>query len=294
VIATIGERIVLAATGFLIALIVLCGEARAQTYPPNSLTLLPASFVGAAARTQSSQGGPLGAPWRLLMGYEGGNYFIYPYGILKIPLWGNLDNGWTLKVSADGLVYEFEAGQLGKIHATAPAAEMLVGYSFTREFGGVSALIGPQYRHTSYNKGFQSSNHYDDWGFKGEATLNAHWGTLLHIGDIVHSSVSGSYATENEFYRVQGRPLLLGKLAGIQAGPEATLLGNPDFQRQQYGVVVTNLSLGWNITVTAHGGYQRHEALSSGDVIHGVYYGVSMMIPFGGPETPVGTEDEPP
>ena len=199
-----------------IFLLVFSSQIRAESGVPsglsNSLTSLP--LLTASSQSQSWLGGPFQAPSRLLTGYEGGAYFIYPYAILKVPLWGNLDNGWTFKLAGDGLMYEFNAGPAGKIRATAPSAETLVGYSLTRELGGFSLLIGPQYRHTYYNKGFQGSHHYDDVGFKSEGTLSGHWGSILGASDIVHSTVTGSYTTVNRFYRLQGRPLLFGARTG--------------------------------------------------------------------------------
>jgi hypothetical protein len=284
----------LAITVTLTALVLVALSPAAPAQPilsPNPANLSLMNSL-TQALTGQPQGGPLHATWRLLLGYEGGNYFIYPYGILKVPLVGNLDNGWLLKVGADGLMYEFNAGKAGKIQASAPAVETLLGYSLARELGSVSVLMGPQYRHTSYSNNFTSSNHYDDFGFKSEVSASGHWGGLLRTADMIHSSLTGSYTTVNEFYRVQGRPLLYGSRTGIQFGPEGTLLGNPDFRRQQYGVVVTGVSLSHNITLTAHGGYQLHESLASGDIIHGVYYGVSILIPFNSAPSIEGTEDD--
>jgi hypothetical protein len=101
----------------------------------------------------------------------------------------------------------------------------------------------------------------------------------------------------NRFYRLQGRPLLFGTRTGVQIGAEATLLGNPDFRRQQYGLVITSIPFFYNMTLTAHGGYQQHKSLASGDIIHGVYYGVSLLLPFGGggeSSSKIEATDEPP
>jgi hypothetical protein len=73
-----------------------------------------------------------------------------------------------------------------------------------------------------------------------------------------------------------------------QAGPEAAYLGNPDFRRQQYGLVVTNIPLIYNSTMTVQEGYQRHLSGACGDVL-----ARSLLRGGSGGTLPLGTEDEP-
>jgi len=225
------------------------------------------------------------APWRTLLGWEGGNYFSYPYAILKVPLRASLDNGLGLKLGGDGLQYQFNA-RGSRISATAPGAEALVGYTVSGDIGTFGLSLRPQYRHTDYDHGFVSSHHYEDVGFKTEFSGTG------HISPMMHMSVSASYTTVNEMYRLQLRPLLYGAINRIQVGPEAIFLGNPDFSRKQYGLALTGIPLTHGISLTAHAGYMHHLSLASGAVTEGAYFGVSLLIPIGGGSPPKGPENE--
>jgi hypothetical protein len=85
---------------------------------------------------------------------------------------------------------------------------------------------------------------------------------MLGAGDIVHLAVTGSYITVNRFYRLQGVLCFLGHEQVSSWGLRQTLLGNPDFRRQQHGLAVTSIPLVYNMTLTAHGGYQQHKSLA--------------------------------
>src|SRR5262249_32020025 len=102
------------------------------------------------------------------------------------------------------------------------------------------------------------------------------------LDDWVHMNVSAFYTTTNQLTRVQGRPLLVGARNGIQVGPEAIYLENPDFKRQCYGLAVTSVPLIQRITLTAHAGYMHHVSTASGALTEGAYFGVSFISPLGG------------
>src|SRR6266567_4754836 len=231
--------------------------AQAQDALPQSGSTSSASSVTAQMQDPPQPSGPLNAPSRFIVGWEIGNFFSFPYAILKVPLWGNLDNGVTLKLGGDGLQYEFDSS-LGRIHATGPAAEALVGYAVTGQTGSFSLLVGPQYRHTDYDHGLTSS--FPDWGFKADFSGTA------HVNEMIHMSMSAFYATVNQMFRVQIRPVLIGHTKGIQIGPEAIFFGNPDINRYYGGLAVTGLSPTRWLSLTVHAGYMNSQSAARGDV----------------------------
>ncbi len=248
------------------------------TPPILLLLLLSFSPPPAWAQIEDSQASPIeaqsgqaGAPWKTLIGWEGGKYFSFPYAIVKVPLWGNLDNGLGLKVAGDGLQYKFGSA-VGTVHATAPSAETLLGYAVTSDKSSFSLYLGPQYRHTEYDQGFKSR--FPDFGFKTDFSAAA------NPSDKVHMSFSAFYTTVNKMYRVQARPLMYGNRTGIQVGPEIIYLGNPDFNRDEYGLAAT-VPLSRAVSMSIHAGYMHHEAVRSGTEVEGAYYGISFTFTLG-------------
>src|SRR6266705_6181923 len=113
---------------------------------------------------------------------------------------------------------------------------------------------------------------------------------------MIHMSMSAFYATVNQMFRVQIRPVLIGHTKGIQIGPEAIFLGNPDINRYYGGLALTGLSPTRWLSLTVHAGYMNSESVKSGTITEGVYAGASGTVTFGGERLPLRreTEDEPP
>jgi hypothetical protein len=210
----------------------------------------------------------------LIVGIQAGRYFVYPFGTYKMPLKGTLKNGWIAQFGSNNLFYKFQLSSNKTISAWAPSAEALGGYAVSGGAGNVSLVFGPQWRDTVFSDNFTSSL-TAKFGVKGELSGTG------NFGDTVHLSETLSYATVNQFYRVQNR-LLFGQSGGIQFGPEATFLGNPQFIRQQYGVAVTSIPLSSRVTMTVNGGYQHHQSVASGLVEEGSYFGALGAFTLGG------------
>lgn len=163
---------------------------------------------------------------------------------------GGLGNGMVQRLWVDRLTYSYDnGGQLTQ--AEQRGIEGSLGYQKSGPWGSWATFAGVVYRDTQFTP--DALNNPARGGFirgrfqiEGERILNDKW----------RANVNANYVTGQNSYWARGR-LLYNLNERMLVGPEAIVLGDPNFQIQQYGWAMTGLRLLLGADVTMRGGARK-------------------------------------
>lgn len=199
-----------------------------------------------------------------------GTTYSAAYAGLIAPIhsrFGGLGNGFVQRWWVDRLTYSYdnngkntEAEQLG--------AEGSLGYQKSGAWGSWAFFAGAVYRHTNFSP--DAPDNPARSGFvrgriqvEGERILNPDW----------RINVNANYVTGQDSYWARGR-VLYNVNRRMLVGPEAIVLGDPNFQIRQYGGVVMGLNVLSIADVAVRGGARE---ANDGTTF---YFGLELARPF--------------
>lgn len=192
--------------------------------------------------------------WLLLAGVDATTRSnVYGYGglVTPLPVFGNTgslsQDGVLLRLWGFGQRFDYSRGNLSDVDVTGGGADIGLGYQIVRPGMRASLFVSYAYRSFHLSPDDASSElrrrHGVRLQLETEADFNSHVGV----------SAIGAYAFNFNDYWVRVRPYY--RLDGeLRVGPEITLLGGSEYDRQRYGGYISGVKLGPVTLSVAAGG----------------------------------------
>jgi hypothetical protein len=196
--------------------------------------------------------------------------YVYAAALLPFP-GSTLGNGFVHRYWAEWLRYEYLGGPANQsIEAKAPGFEVALGYQKANPTGYFGLYAGGFYRDTELEPDDPSSKARGSHlrlrlQIEGEQRFQDTW--------VVNGIAS--YVLGQEGYWVRGR--VLRKVSGpVLAGIEGVTQGDPDYQGNQVGLVVTGFEPLPRLNLGFKAGVKKIEGRSSN-----AYFGIELARTFG-------------
>ncbi|TSA48772.1 MAG: cellulose biosynthesis protein BcsS [Nitrosomonadales bacterium] len=163
---------------------------------------------------------------------------------------GSLGNGMVQRLWVDRLTYAYDNGGQ-QTQAEQRGIEGSLGYQKSGPWGSWATFAGVVYRDTQFtpdalNNPARGGKFHGRIQLEGERILSKDW----------RANAIANYVTGQNSYWARGR-LLYNLNERMLTGPEAIVLGDPNFQIQQYGWAMTGLRLLLGADVTLRGGARK-------------------------------------
>ncbi|MCX7183802.1 MAG: cellulose biosynthesis protein BcsS [Nitrosospira sp.] len=180
---------------------------------------------------------------------------------------GGLGNGMVQRLWVDRLTYAYDNGGQ-QTQAEQRGIEGSLGYQKSGPWGSWATFAGVVYRDTQFTPDALSNPARGGFvrgrfQIEGERILNKDW----------RVNINANYVTGQNSYWARGR-LLYNLNERMLTGPEAIVLGDPNFQIKQYGWAMTGLRVLLGTDVTMRGG--AREAVDGTTM----YLGLELARPF--------------
>jgi hypothetical protein len=213
---------------------------------------LAAFILGIASTCASAEG-------LFLAGGEVSKDGDYAYAAALLPFSGStLGNGFVHRYWVEWLRYEYVGGPANQsIEAKAPGAEFALGYQKAGPTGYVGLYAGGLWRDTELSPDDPSSKARGSHlrlrlQIEGESRFQDAW---------VMNGIA-SYVVAQEAYWLRAR--LLRRVSGpIHVGIEGVTQGDPDYEGQQVGLVVTGFEPAPRLNLGFKAGVKKIEGRSS-------------------------------